>query len=69
MVRVVGMVAVVRVVWVVRVVEAGLTGWGGWAKKLNVTQRDKSLIKNNNFSTTRPALLVKTCTIIPSSNL
>ena len=42
---------------------AGLTGWGSWAKKLQVTQRDKSPNnKKKNFSTTRPALLVKNLT-------
>ena len=44
---------------------AGLTDRGGWAKKLKVTQRDKSLNKNKNFSTTRPALLVKSVSDLP----
>ena len=45
---------------------AGLTGW---AKKLKVTQRDKSPNNNNNknFSTTRPALLVKSELLVISA--
>ena len=53
----VGLDGVVGVVGVV-----GLVGLV-WKKKLTVTpKRDKSLNKNNNFSTTRPALLVKSPT-------
>ena len=42
-----------------------MTGWGGWAKKLKVTQKDKSPNKKKNFGTTRPALLVKNHYLLP----